>query len=196
MSEVDSTEPRFDTVHGVKGYAEINDLIAEPLASLVDAVQAGEYAERQLDVDLIRDFHAGFLSGVMPEIAGKWRQGPVSVGNHIPPDHWHVDRLMREFFANLQGRVQYTNGEPDLQIEALAFAEASVLNIHPFTDFNGRAVRVMALEMVRRFDLPIIRSWVELGTPESAEYKAALVAFDNDNSIEPMVQFWLNHRFG
>lgn len=41
MAEVDPTEPRFDTVHGAKGYGEVNDLIAEPLAKLVDAVQAG-----------------------------------------------------------------------------------------------------------------------------------------------------------
>ncbi len=196
MAEVDSTEPRFDTVYGVKGYAEINDLIAEPLARLVDAVQAGDYAGRELDVYLIRDFHAGFLADVMPEIAGKWRQGSVTVGAHHPPDHVHVDRLMRVFFDDLRARVDYTNDDPDLQMEALAFAEAAVLNIHPFTDFNGRAVRVLALELVRRFDLPLIRSWVEQGTPESAQYKAALVAFDLHKSVAPMAQFWLDHRFG
>ena len=48
-----------------------------------------------------------------------------------------------------------------MQVEA--FAEAMVLHIHPFADFNGRAVRVLALELVRRFDLPVIRSWVHLG---------------------------------
>lgn len=196
MAEVDSTEPRFATVHGVKGYAEVNDLIAGPLEKLVDEVQAGGYADRELDVDLIRQFHAAVLADVMPEIAGRWRQGPVTVGAHVPPEHPHIERLMREFFDNLRARVQYTNDDLDLQVEALAFAEAGALNIHPFADFNGRAVRVLALEMVRRFDLPVIRSWVELGTPESAEYKAALVAFDLHRSLEPMVQFWLNHRFG
>ena len=197
MAEVDSTEPRFDTVHGVKGYQEVNDLIAEPLAELIDAVQAGVYADHELDVDLLKSFHAAFLGGVMPDIAGKWRQGPVKVGNHEPPEYWDIDRLMREFFYHLRGRVEHTCNDPgDLQIETLAFAEASVLNIHPFADFNGRVARVLTLEMVRRFDLPLIRSWVEQGTPESAEYKAALVEFDHYRSTVPMVQFWLDHRFG
>lgn len=193
--EVDSTEPRFDTVHGELGYKEVNDLIAEPLSLLVDAVQDGAYADRELDVDLLRKFHAAFLADVLPQMAGKWRQHPVRVGDHIPPDHWHLDRLMREFFYELRGRVAYTGTDVDLQVEALAFAEASILNIHPFADFNGRAARVLALEMVRRFDLPLIRSWVEAGTPASAEYKAALVEFDNYRSAGLMVQFWLDYRF-
>lgn len=148
-----------------------------------------------LSVDLIRDFHAAFLADIVPGIAGVWRDKPVSVGNHIPPDHWHIDRLMREFFDGLGARVHYAGDDPDLQVEALAFAEAKVLNIHPFADFNGRAVRLLALELVRRFDLPVIRSWVELGTPQSAAYKEALVAFDLHGVVEPMKQFWLDNRF-
>jgi fido (protein-threonine AMPylation protein) len=196
MAEVDSTDPpRYETPHGLKNNAEISDLIAEPLSKLVDDVQAGAYADRRPDVDLIRDFHYAFLAAVVPDIAGRWRNRPVRVGNHIPPGHWHIDRLMREFFDDLQARVHYARDDPDLQVEALAFAEVKVLNIHPFDDFNGRAVRVFALELVRRFDLPVIRSWVELGTPQSSDYKGALVAFDLDGSVEPMKQFWLDNRF-
>lgn len=102
---------------------------------------------------------------------------------------------MREFFDNLAARVEYSGDDPELQLEALAYAEACALHIHPFEDFNGRAVRVLVLELGRRFDFPLFRSWVELGTPESAEYKAALVAFDVSQSIEPLKQFWLKRRF-
>lgn len=195
MSEVDSTDARFETPDGLKNYAEVSDLIAQPLSALIDAVQAGQYGSWALDVDLIKHFHKAFLESVVPSIAGSWRTGPVSVGAHIPPDHWHIDRLMREFFDNLNARVTYTNDDPELQVEALAFAEAQVLNIHPFQDFNGRAVRVLALEMVRRFDLPVIRTWVELGTPNSSDYKAALVAFDLHKDLQPMKEFWFKNRF-
>lgn len=195
MAEVDSTEPRFETPDGLKSYLEIRDQIAERLSALADDIQAGRYEDRALNVDLIRDFHASFLGGIVPGIAGIWPNKPVSVGNHIPPDHWHIDRLMREFFDDLVARVHYAGDDPDLQVEALAFAEAKVLNIHPFADFNGRAVRVLALELVRRFDLPLIRSWVELGTPQSAAYKEALVAFDLHGVVEPTRQFWLDNRF-
>ena len=54
-----------------KNYAEISDLIAEPLSGLVDAVQSGFYGDRALDVDLIRDFHSAFLGDVVPGIAGR-----------------------------------------------------------------------------------------------------------------------------
>ena len=147
-----------------------------------------------LDVDLIKHFHQAFLEPIVPNIAGVWRTKPVQVGSHIPPHHWDIDRLMRECFDDLTAKVHYAGDDPDLQIEALAFAEANVLRIHPFADFNGRAVRVLALELVRRFDLPMARAWVEQG-PESTEYTEALRAFDLHRSVGPMTQFWLNHRF-
>jgi fido (protein-threonine AMPylation protein) len=196
VTEVDSTEPRFETPDGMRTYTEVADAIAERLSALIDDVQAGVYQGHPLDVDLIRHFHAYFLDGICPPIAGRWRDGPVQVGNHIPPEHWHLDRLMREFFSDLNARIGYVGDAVDLQIEALAFAEAKILNIHPFADFNGRAVRVLALEMVRRFDLPPVQSWVEPGGPESAEYKRALVAFDLEGSIEPLKNFWYAQRFG
>jgi fido (protein-threonine AMPylation protein) len=194
MTGVDSTEPRFDTPDGLKSYAEVSDLIAEHLSVLVDGVQSGDYSDWAVDVDLIKHFHRAFLEPVVPSIAGVWRTKPVQVGSHLPPDHWYIDRLMRECFDDLAARVRYAGDDPELQIEALAFAEASVLHIHPFDDFNGRAVRVLALELVRRFDLPMARAWVEQG-PETVEYWEALRAFDLHRSLQPMIEFWLNHRF-
>ena len=131
-------------------------------------------------------------------MAGVWRRGPVTVGNHEPPDWRLVDRLMREMMDTLVARIAYAN-TPDLQVEALAFAEASMLNIHPFPDFNGRAVRVFALEIVRRFDLPLVRSWVEDGTPESKDYAVALAVYDNSvaagsMALQPMCDFWVRYR--
>jgi fido (protein-threonine AMPylation protein) len=194
MAGVDSTEPRFPTPDGLKSYADVSDLIAEHLSVLVDGVQSGDYGDWPLDVDIIKHFHQAFLGPIVPGIAGAWRIKPVRVGSHVPPDHWDIDRLMRQCFDDLRAKVQYAGDDPDLQIEALAFAEANVLHIHPFEDLNGRAVRVLALELVRRFDLPMARAWVEQG-PESDEYTAALRAFDLHRSVQPMAEFWLNHRF-
>jgi Fic/DOC family len=134
MSGVDSTEPRFSTPDGVKSYAEVSDLIAEYLSVLVDDVQSGDYGASPLDVDLIKHFHQAFLEPIVPNIAGVWRTKPVQVGSHIPPHHWDIDRLMRECFDDLTAKVHYAGDDPDLQIEALAFAEANVLRIHPFAD--------------------------------------------------------------
>ncbi len=79
MAEADSTEPRFPIPAGLKSCAEVSDLIARPLRTLVEAVQAGQVGERELDVDLIRDSHAAFFRDFRPDIAGRWREGPVAV---------------------------------------------------------------------------------------------------------------------
>lgn len=200
MVDVASTDPtgRYETVHGSRTYAEVNDLLAQPLGELVDGVQAGLFDGRELSVDLLRQFHHSFVSPVLPDMAGVWRRGPVTVGNHEPPDWGLVDSLMRIAMSNLNARIEYAD-TPDLQVEALAFAEASMLNIHPFMDFNGRAIRVFALEIVRRFDLPLARTWVEDGTPESKDYAVALAVYDNSvaaggMALKPMCDFWLRYR--
>ncbi|WP_170300359.1 Fic family protein, partial [Rhodococcus aetherivorans] len=108
------------------------------------------------DVDLLREFHRRILIDVMPDIAGRWRTKPVRVGGHYPPDHIHVDRQMRELFHSFTGRLDYCAGDVELQLEALAYLEAQALHVHPFEDFNGRAVRVMVAEAMRRLDFPVL----------------------------------------
>jgi fido (protein-threonine AMPylation protein) len=184
----------FPTPDGLKNYTEVSDLIAEPLSLLVDDIQLGRYGNWRLDVDLITHFHRSFLGEVVPTIAGVWRTRDLWVGPHRPPAYRHVDRMMRECLDDIAAKVEYAGNDPQMQIEALAYTEARLLNIHPFDDFNGRAVRVLALELVRRFDLPVVRAWVEQG-PESPEYSHALRAFDLYGWVGPMCEFWLQHRF-
>lgn len=111
-----------------------------------------------MDADLIREFHRRILTGVMPDIAGRWRKMSVRVGSHSPPEHIHVGREMRELFHNFDDRLKYCDDDIELQLEALAYLEAHTLHIHPFEDFNGRAVRVMVTEAVRRVDFPLSSS--------------------------------------
>lgn len=40
-------------------------------------------------------------------------------GSHYPPEHQLVDREMREFFMNLNGKLEYAGSDPALQVEAL-----------------------------------------------------------------------------
>ncbi len=117
---VDTSSTRqFDTLFGEKSYAEVSDLIAEPLRQLLDDVASGTFASSAMDVDLIRGFHLRILTDVMPDIAGRWRQKPVRVGSHYPPEHIHVDREMRELLDTFGARLQYSNDDITLQLEAL-----------------------------------------------------------------------------
>lgn len=98
---------------------------------------------------------------------------------------------------SLVGRMEYVGDDPDLQVEALAYAECSFLKIHPFKDFNGRAVRLFCwLIGTRRFHLPVSRTWVEAGTPEAAQYVGALREFDLTMNCIPMKEFWFENRLG
>jgi len=42
-------------------------------------------------------------------------------------------------------------------VEALAYAEGEVLDVHPFEASNGRATRVVLIEVLGRLDLPPVR---------------------------------------
>jgi CRISPR-associated endonuclease/helicase Cas3 len=44
-----------------------------------------------------------------------------------------------------------------LLLETLAFAEGRLRFIHPFSDFNGRATRLLLAEILRRQELPPVK---------------------------------------
>jgi len=55
---------------------------------------------------------------------------------------------MRDFGADLVARWPEASSKiGDLTLEFLAFAEGRFLTIHPFTDFNGRTIRLFLLEL-------------------------------------------------
>ncbi|HQV18642.1 MAG TPA: Fic family protein, partial [Gordonia sp. (in: high G+C Gram-positive bacteria)] len=167
----DSTRT-FDTIQGTVTYDELNDLIAEPYRRTLDAVLDGEFDNETLSVDLLRELHRRFVGPVMPGIAGVWRSEQVAVGCHQPPHPRAVDREMRAAMDDFVARIPYLNDDPEHQVEALAQAECSFLNVHPFRDFNGRVVRLFCwFVAVRHFRLPVRHTWVDAGTPEDIAYR-------------------------
>jgi CRISPR-associated endonuclease/helicase Cas3 len=81
----------------------------------------------------------------------------------------------------------------ELTLEFLAFAEGRFLTIHPFRDFNGRAIRLFLTELRRRLDLPHV-----VLAPETEEerqaYFQALEAADRLD-WQPLITVW-HKRFG
>lgn len=184
----------FETIFGTRNYQQVSELLAEPLRLLLTDIAAGDYTEHPLDVNLLREFHRRIVVAVMPEIAGRWRAVSVRVGNHYPPPHVDVDREMRMFFDSLAVRLGYVEDDLDLQIEAFASAEAHILHVHPFRDFNGRAVRAFINEMMVRLDFPVVLGAVEQGSPEFDRYVGCLTAYDDDKSLVPLCAFWRDFR--
>lgn len=69
-----------------------------------------------------------------------------------------------ELFHSFTGRLDYCAGDVELQLEALAYLEAQALHVHPFEDFNSRAVRVMVAERCGGWIFPFSSS-ASNGTP-------------------------------
>ncbi|HEY5855741.1 MAG TPA: Fic family protein [Aldersonia sp.] len=194
LEDTTSTTRYFNTVFGPKSYTEVADVIAEHLVVLLDEVAQGQFQSAPLGVELLRTIHERLLSGVIPDMAGRWRSSAVRVGGHYPPEHFHVDRMMRECFDNIESRLHHARNDIDLQVEALAYAEAEILHVHPFQNFNGRAVRVFPTEMIRRLDFPVTDLHVARDTQAFDAYVAALREYDAYRSLHLLCAFWREYR--
>jgi len=179
----------FETARGVLTYAQLADAIAPYLLALLEDIANGEYVNKPFDEELCKEFHRRIIGEVLPSIAGKWRQELVRVGSYIPPEPPEIPVRMHEYIENMRTRLEHAD-TLDLQIELLAYAEGEFLHIHPFTDFNGRTIRALLLELLGRLDLPIIEVAVKRDTVRFKEYQNALAEYDNGH-IQPLVNFWV-----
>ena len=179
----------FDTAQGRLSYAELADRLVVPLQALDIRIRSGEFGERALDEVLLLDLHAALSSTLFPDVAGRYRQKPVQVGAHEPPDAPLVPQFMRDYARNLAARMQYLTSEADdLLLEFLAYAEGELLSIHPFPDLNGRISRLWLTEILRRLQLPPVD--VVPPSPEfRVRYLAALSAADHRDWM-PLMALW------
>lgn len=182
--------PRFiQTTRGLLSYSQLAPLLAERVLRVETAIASGNYAEQELQGDLLFRFHSEIAGDLVPEWAGHWRDAEVRVGEHHPPPPYRVPMLMRDYGEDLRTRMENASGRMDaLLLELLAFAEGRLLSIHPFNDFNGRVARLFLRELLRRLDLPP----VDLAPADEAgrsDYFAALRAGDG-NDWQLLMRIW------
>ena len=178
----------LETSRGILRYSELAPLLAERVLRIQERIEAGDYAAAPLDENLIRTLHRDFCGDLVPEWAGQWRIIAVQVGLHEPPAPHLVPLQMREYSLDLQARL----AEP-IEFESLpdtlAFAEARLLTIHPFADFNGRLVRLWLWEILRRLKLPPVQL-VPRDKAETENYLSALRSGDQKD-FQPLAQMWM-----
>jgi len=182
-----------ETTQGILSYAELAPLLADRVTEVAAALYAGQYDRWLLDEELLLKLHARICGDLVPEWAGKWRDIEVRVGRLEPPLPFQLPMLMRDYVLDLQARLSHAaEGDGALLLEFLAFTEGRFLTIHPFRDFNGRTVRLLLTELLRRLDLPRV-----MLAPESAAdrhaYFTALEAADQLD-WQPLTTLW-NQRF-
>lgn len=178
----------LETSRGILRYSELAPLLAERVLRIQERIEAGDYTAAPLDENLICTLHRDFCGDLVPDWAGQWRTIAVRVGLHEPPAPHLVSLQMREYSLDLQARLAATIQFESLP-DALAFAEARLLTIHPFADFNGRLVRLWLWEILRRLKLPP----VQLAPRDKAEteiYLSALRAGDQKD-FQPLAQLWM-----
>ena len=183
----------IETTRGVLSYSELAPLLAECVLRLEAAIYQPEFASWPTDERLAAEFHRRICHDLVPDWAGRWRTIEVRVGQLTPPPSHQVPLLMRDYGADLLARWPAASTPVgDLTLELLAFAEGRFLTIHPFQDFNGRTIRLVLLELLRRLDLPrvVLAPETEL---ERQAYFLALEAADRSD-WQPLVRTW-QHRF-
>lgn len=179
----------IETTQGVLTYTERAPLLADRVTVAEAEIYAGVFQEWPLDELLVGDLHRRICVDLIPEWAGKWRDIEVRVGRLEPPPPFQLPMLMRDYGLDLQARWPAAQlGSLERLLEFLAFAEGRFLTVHPFRDFNGRTIRLLLTELLRRLDLPRVTL-----APESEEerqrYFSALEAADRSD-WRPLQLLW------
>ncbi|MDO5076035.1 Fic family protein [Corynebacterium sp.] len=185
----------FDTVHGELAYSEVNERVAEPLRLLINEINEGAFLDFELNPHLLQEFHRRICGDLTPAIAGQLRHCAVRIGHHYPPEHIYVSQKLWEYFDDINARMMYIRGDLQNTLELLAYVEAKGLHIHPFVDFNGRAIRALVYEVMRRIDFPPIEISIDAQSALHKTYIRALREFDIHQSLNGLVDIWKNHRF-
>jgi Fic family protein len=106
-----------------------------------------------LTEDVILRLHKLFYQGIEPDKAGVYRTIQVFITGteYIPPTPEEVPALMREFVATLAEQ-----GERLHPVRLATFTHRKLVDIHPFTDGNGRTARLLMNLILVRHGYPIV----------------------------------------
>ncbi|MGH8178018.1 MAG: Fic family protein [Steroidobacter sp.] len=121
--------------------------IEQAMAYVEEAVQAGTSISEQL----IRELHAMTVKDLVREgdrTPGAYRKAAVRIAqaNHLPPDALQVPHYMHELveFVN-------RNDAPKYDLMKVALAHHRFAWIHPFSNGNGRVVRLVTYALLMKY---------------------------------------------
>ncbi len=108
--------------------------------------------ETSIDRTFVSEIHKRIVEGLpLPPngegdiYPGRYRQEEVSLGGaaHLPPPPWDVNRYMEELFDFIK-----SNDPPKYDLLKSAIVHHRFVWIHPFTNGNGRVVRMITYAML------------------------------------------------
>ena len=105
----------------------------------------------ELSADMLLKWHKEVFLDTKPDIAGRFRDYLVRVGNYRAPDWQDVNKLIKEFFEWLN-----KNKKASHIVELAARAHYKFEKIHPFGDGNGRIGRLIIAYLLRKGNYPLL----------------------------------------
>ena len=114
----------------------------------------------------------------IPIVPGAWRDCPVEVGEHIPPEHAQLP----EFLARFAEAYRDCTKPNPATIASIAASHHRFAWIHPFVDGNGRVARLLTDALVERSGLGADGLWcVGRGFARSLDrYRGLLAGADRE----------------
>jgi len=108
-------------------------------------------SKQKMNIKTILQWHASVFSESKPDIAGRFRDYLVRVGNYRAPDWQDVKSLMKDFID------WYNKNKKTMHpIELAARAHYKFEMIHPFGDGNGRVGRLIIAQILRINNYPML----------------------------------------
>lgn len=105
--------------------------------------------KEKISEELILKWHKNIFGMTKSDIAGKYRDYLVRVGNYIAPDWQDIHNLMKEFFNSFD-KLKIN------PVELSARMHYRFERIHPFGDGNGRIGRLIMNKILWDNDYPMI----------------------------------------
>ena len=153
----------------------------------------GKY--EKIDENTILEIHKTITEGTLhdSEMAGKFRDSPVVIGNlktgqlnFVPPSPMEVPYLIREL-------LDWANVQNDLNPIILAgIFHYEFVRIHPFVDGNGRTARALAtlILLLKDFDIKRYFSLDEYYNQDRESYYAALQSADKTQDLTEWLEYF------
>lgn len=104
-----------------------------------------------LSSQLLLKWHSEVFSDTKPDIAGKYRDYLVRVGDYQAPDWQDIDKLMNEF------SIWYDKNKKNIHpVELAARMHYKFEKVHPFGDGNGRIGRLLVAYILKKNNYPLL----------------------------------------
>ena len=105
--------------------------------------------KEKISNELLLKWHKEIFGETKPEIAGKFRDYLVRVGNYIAPDWQEVKYLVNNL-------IKFINKSKLNSVELAALAHYRFESVHPFGDGNGRIGRLLMNHILWHNKYPMI----------------------------------------